>query len=165
MVRLFFVSISLMLCYSPNTGDIYVGKTAFWTVYYDHNREAPVVEIGGIKYGNLVWLSKGQSNDGIVAQNQQGTLYFKRGSLYYKDDGLKINTMLVKRKYTKEIEYHRFKIYEINAFSEALSVHYETDSVFHSTVKADYEFYRDNRSLPLNYMPAYKKILLRGTDR
>jgi len=105
------------------------------------------VEIGGIKYGYLDYLKRESDN---LARSKEGKLYSKGGNLYYKNETLKINVKLKKKRYSSEINAFN----EISKLKDPLNV----DSYkFNWQVEPDYIFYRDNDFVPENYTPNYKK--------
>lgn len=156
-----------MVLFSSNCqiDEIYFGKSFTWKVYYDPNKIHPVVEIGGIKYGCLDSL---QRVNETLAKSESGELYTKGDDLFYKNTALKIDVKLKKKPYSADIDYQRLKIFEINAFNEisrlkdSLKVEYQLDREFDSAVKSDYIFYRDNDTIPDNYVPNYKKEFYSG---
>jgi len=148
----------VILSLNSQIDEIYVGKSFSWKVYHDPKKVHPIVEIGGIKYGYLDHLHRAENE--THAKSEVGELYTKRGNIYYKNTALNIDIKLKKKCYSSEIDNQRLKVFEINAFNEISNL---TDSLkiegykFDWQVNDDYVFYRDNDSIPDNYIPNYKK--------
>ena len=164
MLRSTLIIITVLLTMNFQVDEVYVGKTLLWQVYYDPNKVNPIVEIGGIKYGYHDHLKR---KDGSFAMSKVGKLYWKNQNLYYKNEALKIDLKLKRKNYNSKIDLHRLKIFEINAFNEISKL---KDSLevsnypFDWQVKDDYVFYRENDSLPKNYIPNYVKKFYKKLD-
>ncbi len=142
-------TLSIFLCFiaiqvnEPKIKTIYIGKTTLWTVYFDSHKKPNVIEVSGIKFGYLDFMSDGKSK-----------IYEKNGNLYYQNDSLNINTKLKKKKYSDKIDYKRLKLFEIYAMTRISLLN---DSLNHKlynydwNIKEDYINYRDHDSIPLFY--------------
>ncbi len=154
----FFFIIFTLFTMNLHAGEIYVGKSLIWVVYFNPNKSQPIIEIGGVKYGHLDYLVK---ENETLARSKEGTLYKKGGDLFYRNDSLKIHLKLKKKSYSPEIDAKRYKIFKVNAFNEISKL---KDSLnvsnyqFNWQVKGDFEYFKNNDTIPENYIPNYKRI-------
>lgn len=148
----------LILLMQAQPDSIYIGKSLKWVVYFDDCKSKPIVEIGGVKYGLLDQL---QVEDESIAKSKIGKLYKEGGVYYYENSLLGIRLRLEKRQYSRSIDNQRYKIFNINAFSVISGL---KDSLnvksynFGWSVREDYLYYRDNDSMPSDYMPKYERM-------
>lgn len=142
--------------------EIYQGKSFPWVVYYDDTKENIIIEIGGSKFGEYDYLRKSVTGSDTIAYSKVGKLYRKSNNLYYCNDKLKLNIKLEKKSYSSKIDMARYKIYNVKSFAEishlkdSLKI---ADYKYDWSVKDDYEFFRDNSSIPKNYVPNYRRRL------
>lgn len=159
MGKILFVTM-ILLTLSP-TSQIHVGNSFPWTVYYDGNKTYPVVEVEGVKYGYLDFLSRTTADSGdVIAQSQTGSLYIKDNNLYYKNESLSINVKLKKKEYSAKIDRQRKKVFEINTFNELRRLrdlaHPDESKEFDWNTQEDYLFYRNNDVPYEDYIHRYK---------
>ncbi len=160
---IWFAIISLFII-PKQVESIYIGKSFFWTVYYDASKSDTVIEISGIKYGHHDYLiGSGASDSDTIAISKVGRLFKKNGKLYYCNKELNFEVQLKEQEYSSRIDSRRKKLFEIKAFYEvsrlkdSLKVEYK----FNWNVDKDYEYYRDSRSLPEDYVPEYLKAFFK----
>ncbi len=136
-------------------------------MYYDDSKNDIIIEISGVGYGNHDRLFKIMPKEHftILASSLDGKLYQKKGELYYSNKALKIDIKLEKKEYSSKIDYKRKQLFGVKAFAEVSRLKDSLqlkDYKFDWDIKSDYEYYRDNTSLPEEYIPEYKKKVLRA---
>lgn len=138
--------------------EIYYGKKGLWYVFIDLHKEIKVAEIGGVKYGLLDVLDNAGQKDTIASSNI-GVLLFKDGNYHYRNEELKLNIKLKKCIYTDKMDYNRYKLFDIDAFTKisALKKQFKnTDYKINSDeIYDDYIYFRDNVKLAKDYQPSY----------
>ncbi len=163
MTRLMIIlAVTTLISKKQDKKEIYVGTSFLSEVYYDPDKKYDVVEIGMTKFGLLDYLDSAEDAIGV---SKNGKLYMKNGNLFYQNKNLKIDTKLKKKKYSKEIDYKRSKIFSIDAFNRASLI---KDSLqveeyeFDWDTEEDYCTYRDNSEINFKrYMYTYLKPLYR----
>jgi len=135
--------------HAPST--ILVGKTFLWNVYCDPNKEIPVIEIGGIKYGlhDSLLIKKVDGLGNVIYSSNNGILYKKNNEFHYKNALLKIEMPLRSTPYSERIDAQRKNIYAINAYNEVhkLKSNINTTYVFNWNVDSDYMYYKNNTGI------------------
>jgi len=167
-----FLSLCFLCCasmvYSQPPNSIYFGKNFLWKVYYDAGKIDTVIEISGVKYGNHDFLLKSKANGtDVIASSDIGQLIRKNGELYYANKDLAFELKLEKKKYTSKIDDARKKLFEIMAFQKTSSLKdsLNVDYQFDWNVSTDFNYFRDNRSLPKEYVPDYLKSFYKSLDQ
>lgn len=128
-----------------------------WKVYYDHQKEIPIVEIGGVKFGQLdtlYWI-----NDS-TAIGKNSFLKKRNNEVVYDNEELNIYVTLELEQYNDEIDWQREKIYSIQAYSHInrlIECYRAVDYLFKWDTKQDYIYYRDSNSHTNDYQPIYLK--------
>ena len=159
-ISLILITLIGLVPFNQGGGNIYQGKSITqYHIYYDPQRDVPTIEIHGIKYGYYDYLTKAKpNNQGLIATSKVGSLFKKDDKLFYTNSELRISIILKFVPYSKNIDAIRSNIFEIKSFFEISrlrdSLHVDCKS--YSTYE-DYQYYRDNKALPQNYIPAYKK--------
>lgn len=148
--------------------NIYVGRAALWSAYLDDRKSTMIVEVSGVKYGDLDTLTRVENSaEGLVASSRKGELYLKNGVYSYCNRELKFSVKLKRQKYTDRMDAQRQKLYGVHAVQviHALKQRYNhPDYQISGSFREDYLYFRDHTDFPMEYKPGFISDFFRKMD-